>query len=250
MKKGVNSLKIRVFTDSRIAVAYAAAIVEHVVEAEHHPTLSLATGETPSALYAQLVEFHRRGLSFTDVTTVNLDEYVGLPKTHAQSYHQYMQEHFFQWIDISKDRIFIPNGYVNNLQNECERYDRILQQHPIDLQILGIGINGHIGFNEPGTAFKPTTHIVGLSEETIRSNARFFNSLNDVPKQAITMGLQPIMQSKQILLMAFGEQKAQAVHLALEGDVQTHVPASILQIHPNVTFILDEAVAKACKLNL
>lgn len=237
-------MNIRVFDNARTAAAYAAAIVECVVRREGSPVLGLATGSTPIPLYEELVRFHRRGLSFQHVTTINLDEYVGLPEKHPQSYHMFMKEHFFQHVDIPSNQTFIPNGNALDLLAECKRYDAIIQENPIDLQILGIGVNGHIGFNEPDTVFKANTHVVKLAAETMLANSRFFSSKEHMPTEAITMGLQPILMAKQILLLAFGEEKAQAVMNALKGDVRTNLPASILQVHPNMTFILDEDAAQ------
>ncbi|MCL6443252.1 MAG: glucosamine-6-phosphate deaminase [Alicyclobacillus sp.] len=237
-------MNIRIFSDARTAAVYAAAVVEYVVRNLPNPVLGLATGSTPIPLYEELVRFHRRGLSFSHVTTINLDEYVGLPPDHPQSYHAFMDQHLFRHIDVRRDRTFIPRGDAPDLRAECERYDEIIRNHPIDLQILGIGVNGHIGFNEPGAALKAHTHVVRLAPETIAANSRFFRDGETVPVEAITMGLQSILQAKQILLLAFGREKAKAIADATYGEVKTSSPASMLQLHPNVTFVLDEPAAE------
>ncbi|NMP22942.1 glucosamine-6-phosphate deaminase [Sulfobacillus harzensis] len=236
-------MKVRRFSSDSLATVYTAALIESLLQREPHPVLGLATGATPVNLYRQLVDFHRQGLSFSHVTTINLDEYVGLPWTHPQSYHRFMQDHLFSQIDIPPGRTFIPDGTADDLEAECVRYDAILAAHPIDLQILGIGRNGHIGFNEPDISLKTRTHVIQLTEDTMQANARFFGSGEQVPDQAITMGIQSILQAKAIVLMAFGRDKAWAVKRALSGEVSTEVPASFLQMHPNVTFVLDEEAA-------
>ena len=203
-------------------------------------TLGLATGSTPLAFYD---EIRKSDLDFSDMTSVNLDEYVGLAADNDQSYHYFMQENLFRAKSFKES--FLPNGLASNLQEETRRYDQVIAEHPIDFQILGIGHNGHIGFNEPGTSFDVTTHVVNLTEDTIKANSRFFDSIDDVPKQAISMGIQSIMQSKMIVLMAYGQGKADAIKQMIEGPVTEDLPASVLQKHPNVVVIVDEAAASA-----
>ena len=236
-------MKVRRFPSDSLATVYVAAVVEELMSRDPHPVLGLATGSTPVNLYRQLVDFHRQGLSFSHVTTVNLDEYVGLPADHPQSYRQFMFDHLFSQIDIPLANTHMPNGMTLDLEAECDRYDAILETHPIDLQILGIGRNGHIGFNEPDISLKTRTHVIELTEDTIRANARFFDDASQVPTRAITMGIQSILQAKEIVLMAFGRDKAEAVKRSLSGEVSTDVPVSFLQMHPNVTFVLDEEAA-------
>lgn len=236
-------MEIRIFKTVREASIYSAAIMEHIIKNNPFPVLGLATGSTPIPLYQQLIQMHHYGLDFSHVTTVNLDEYVGLRGDHPQSYRYFMQHQLFDHINIDPSNTYVPNGSVQDLQEECERYDHIIQDHPIDIQVLGIGINGHIGFNEPNPTLSSKTHIVKLAEETIQANARFFDSPDQVPTHAITMGLQSILLSTQILLLAFGKEKAKAVYEAIHGGVNTNLPASILQLHPNVTFVLDEESA-------
>lgn len=203
-------------------------------------TLGLATGSTPLAFYD---EIRKSDLNFSDMTSVNLDEYVGLAADNDQSYHHFMQENLFRAKSFKES--FLPNGLASDLQEETRRYDQVIAEHPIDFQILGIGHNGHIGFNEPGTSFDVTTHVVNLAEDTIKANSRFFDSIDDVPKQAISMGIQSIMQSKMIVLMAYGQGKADAIKQMIEGPVTEDLPASVLQKHPNVVVIVDEAAASA-----
>lgn len=203
-------------------------------------TLGLATGSTPLAFYD---EIRKSDLDFSDMTSVNLDEYVGLAADNDQSYHYFMQENLFRAKSFKES--FLPNGLASDLQEETRRYDQVIAEHPIDFQILGIGHNGHIGFNEPGTSFDVTTHVVNLTEDTIKANSRFFDSIDDVPKQAISMGIQSIMQSKMIVLMAYGQGKADAIKQMIEGPVTEDLPASVLQKHPNVVVIVDEAATSA-----
>lgn len=203
-------------------------------------TLGLATGSTPLAFYD---EIRKSDLDFSDMTSVNLDEYVGLAADNDQSYHHFMQENLFRAKSFKES--FLPNGLASDLQEETRRYDQVIAEHPIDFQILGIGHNGHIGFNEPGTSFDVTTHVVNLAEDTIKANSRFFDSIDDVPKQAVSMGIQSIMQSKMIVLMAYGQGKADAIKQMIEGPVTEDLPASVLQKHPNVVVIVDEAAASA-----
>jgi glucosamine-6-phosphate deaminase len=242
--RGVSALQVRIFDDQETAAVYAAAVVEQVIRSKPHCVLGLATGSTPIPLYRQLVQFHRYGLSFAGVATINLDEYVGLPPDHKQSYHYYMHEHLFRHVDIPEQQIHLLRGDAPDLEAECKRFDEVIRNHTIDLQILGIGVNGHIGFNEPDSALKANTHVVQLAPETIAANSRFFGPGESVPTQAITVGLQAILRAKQVMLLAFGREKAQIVYEALTGDVRTSLPASLLQVHPHVTFVLDSGAAE------
>lgn len=213
-------------------------IVKAGIESGQIKTLGLATGSTPLQLYALMREAK---LDVSDVTTVNLDEYIGLDANDPQSYHYYMQKELFDALNFKAS--YIPNGVAEDLEAECERYEQILAENPVDLQILGLGTNGHIGFNEPGTPFTAKTHVVKLAEATIEANKRFFEKVEDVPTHAISMGIASIMAAKQIVLLAFGESKADAVQKMIEGPVTEDLPASVLQTHDNVTIILDEAAA-------
>ncbi|WP_393186769.1 glucosamine-6-phosphate deaminase [Lactococcus garvieae] len=201
-------------------------------------TLGLATGSTPVEFYNQIV---KSDLDFSDMTSVNLDEYVGLDGSDEQSYRYFMSKHLFNEKPFKEN--FLPNGKAADLEAETKAYDQIIAEHPIDFQILGIGQNGHIGFNEPGTSFEETTHVVDLQESTIKANARFFKNEEDVPRQAISMGIASIMAAKSIVLMAYGESKAEAIKGMVEGEITEDMPASILQKHADVVVIADEAAA-------
>ncbi|MDG6120068.1 glucosamine-6-phosphate deaminase [Lactococcus formosensis] len=201
-------------------------------------TLGLATGSTPVEFYNQIV---KSDLDFSDMTSVNLDEYVGLDGSDEQSYRYFMSKHLFNEKPFKEN--FLPNGKAADLEAETKAYDQIITEHPIDFQILGIGQNGHIGFNEPGTSFEETTHVVDLQESTIKANARFFENEEDVPRQAISMGIASIMAAKSIVLMAYGESKAEAIKGMVEGEITEDMPASILQKHADVVVIADEAAA-------
>lgn len=232
-------MRIRIFDTSHEAGLYAASIVEQTILNTAHPVLGLATGSTALPLYEELVRFHRCGLDMAHVRSINLDEYVGLGADHPQSYRYFMNQHLFGHVNIPEEQTHVPNGTATDLASACLDYDDIVRKYPIDIQILGIGVNGHIGFNEPDDLLLSNTHVVTLTHETVRSNARFFESEDDVPKQAITLGVQAILQAKSIILMAFGEAKADAIARSIQGEVRTDVPASILQLHRDVTFILD-----------
>lgn len=205
-------------------------------------TLGLATGSSPIGTYSQLVEWYKKGdIDFSEVTTVNLDEYKGLPKENEQSYYYFMHEHFFDQVNIKKERSFLPNGMELDSEKECKRYDELIHSFGgVDLQLLGLGRNGHIGFNEPDEAFEKGTHCVDLSNSTIEANKRFFESEKDVPRQAYTMGIKTIMQAKKILVVVSGEDKAEAVRDAFFGPVTPAVPGSILQMHNDVILVCTE----------
>ncbi|MDR0921821.1 MAG: glucosamine-6-phosphate deaminase [Lactobacillales bacterium] len=200
--------------------------------------LGLATGSTPETLYAEL-----RGsdLDFSNMTSINLDEYVGLDENDAQSYRTFMKENLFNAKPFKES--YVPNGKAEDINAETKRYDTIIAENPIDIQILGIGQNGHIGFNEPGTPFDSHTHLVELTESTINANKRFFDKVEDVPTQAISMGIASINTAKEIILMAYGESKADAIQAMVNGPVTEEMPASSLQNHVNVVVIVDEAAA-------
>lgn len=225
----------------------AANIISAQVIMKPNCVLGLATGSTPIGTYDQLVEWYNKGdLDFSEVTTVNLDEYKGLPRTNDQSYYYFMHQHLFDRVNIDPERTNVPNGMEPDAEKECGRYEELIRSlGGMDLQLLGLGHNGHIGFNEPGEAFEKETHCVDLTESTIEANKRFFASADDVPKQAYTMGIKTIMQAKKILIVVNGENKADIVERAFFGPVTPEVPASILQLHNDVTLVGDEeALAK------
>ena len=221
----------------------AANIISAQVIMKPNCVLGLATGSTPIGTYDQLVEWYNKGdLDFSEVTTVNLDEYKGLPRTNDQSYYYFMHQHLFDRVNIEPERTNVPNGMEPDAEKECGRYEELIRSlGGVDLQLLGLGHNGHIGFNEPGEAFEKETHCVDLTESTIEANKRFFASADDVPKQAYTMGIKTIMQAKKILIVVNGENKADIVERAFFGPVTPEVPASILQLHNDVTLVGDEA---------
>ena len=206
----------------------------------------LATGSTPVGMYKQLIEWYQKGdLDFSKVTSVNLDEYKGLSGDNDQSYRYFMNTNLFDHVNINKTRTYVPNGLEENSEKACADYNAIIRSvGGVDMQLLGIGGNGHIGFNEPGEAFEKETHCVNLTESTIKANARFFASMDEVPKQAYTMGIKSIMSARKILLIATGEAKADALYKSLYGPITPNVPASILQLHPDVTVVSDEDALK------
>lgn len=207
--------------------------------------LGLATGSTPLGIYDLLVkDYQMNHTSYQKVITINLDEYVGIPLNHPESYHQFMHRHLFNHLDFIETNNHIPNGLAKDMNQSCNDYDDILKNNIPDIQLLGIGSNGHIGFNEPGTPFESTTHIVNLAQNTREDNARFFSSIDEVPTQAITMGIQSIMNAKKIILIAAGASKAKAIYQMITGEITTSLPASILQTHPNVDVYVDKDAAK------
>lgn len=217
-------------------------IVKEVVVNNKNAVLGLATGSTPLGLYAEMIKDHKEnGTSYKDVKTLNLDEYAGLDITSDQSYVYFMRENLFKHIDIDLNNTHIENGKAVNRELECKNYNKLIEELPRDIQILGIGSNGHIAFNEPGTAFDSETHIVDLTESTIKDNSRLFEKVEDVPRQAFTMGLKNIMHAKKIVVLASGANKAKAVYGMLKGTVTETLPASVLQLHPDCTLIVDEA---------
>ena len=240
-------MKIYKAKDYKDMIRKAANIISAQVIMKPNCVLGLATGSTPIGTYDQLVEWYNKGdLDFSEVTTVNLDEYKGLPRTNDQSYYYFMHQHLFDRVNIDPERTNVPNGMEPDAEKECGRYEELIRSlGGVDLQLLGLGHNGHIGFNEPGEAFEKETHCVDLTESTIEANKRFFASADDVPKQAYTMGIKTIMQAKKILIVVNGENKADIVERAFFGPVTPEVPASILQLHNDVTLVGDEeALAK------
>lgn len=221
----------------------AANIISAQVIMKPDCVLGLATGSTPLGTYQQLIDWYNKGdLDFSETKSVNLDEYKGLPKDNDQSYYYFMYNNLFKHININLDNTNVPNGMEPDSAKECSRYEQVISGlGGVDLQLLGLGHNGHIGFNEPAQAFEKTTHCVDLTESTIEANKRFFASIDDVPKQAYTMGIQTIMKAKKILLLVSGEDKAAILRDALCGPVTPQVPASILQLHSDVIVVADEA---------
>ncbi|NEZ48030.1 glucosamine-6-phosphate deaminase [Clostridium niameyense] len=222
-----------------------ADIIASQVILKSNSILGLATGDTPLGIYERLIDMHKKGdVDFSEVRTFNLDEYYKLKEEDPQSYHYFMDNNLFNHINIKRENINIPNGNAEDIEKECANYDnKIYEFGGIDVQILGIGVNGHIGFNEPDSKFEAKTHLVKLKEKTIESNSRLFNSIDEVPTKAVSMGMKTIMQSKKIVLLASGKVKAEAILKAVKGDISPEVPASILQLHNDVTVIIDKEAA-------
>lgn len=229
----------------------AAQIIGSQIILKPNSVLGLATGSTPVGMYKNLIRMYQEGLvDFAKVKSFNLDEYYRLPFDNDQSYHYFMNENLFNHVDISKENVHIPDGMADDIQQECVSYDKMIEEAGgIDIQVLGIGNNAHIGFNEPTITFDKGTHVVTLDESTREANARFFNNLDDVPTKAITMGVGTIFKSKKILLLANGKNKAQAIYNTVHGKVTPEVPSSILQFHQDVIIILDKEAASLLNEN-
>lgn len=228
----------------------AANVISAQVIMKPDCVLGLATGSSPIGTYKQLIEWYNQGdLDFSEVSTANLDEYKGLTRDNDQSYYYFMYNNLFKHVNIDLAKTNIPDGTEPDSDKECSRYNAVIESlGGIDLQLLGLGNNGHIGFNEPDEEFAKLTHCVDLQPSTIEANKRFFASIDDVPKQAYTMGIKTIMQAKKVLLIVSGEGKADILRDALFGPVTPHVPASILQLHNDVTIVADEAALSKCNL--
>ena len=227
---------------SKVAANEMAMVVKNNPKA----ILGLATGGSPIGMYKELIRMNKEGeIDLSKVTTVNLDEYVGLSGDHPQSYRYFMNENLFNHINIDKKNTYVPNGLAKNIEEECKNYDNKIENlGGTDVQLLGIGNNGHIAFNEPDEDLVSGTHLTNLTQDTIQANARFFDSIDEVPKTALTMGLGGIMKSKKIIVIASGESKAEAVKAMVNGKISTKMPASMLQMHRDVVVIVDEAAAK------
>ncbi len=238
-------MQVHVFKNAQQCANAAAALITAQVLTKPNAILGLATGSTPIPTYKALIETNKQGgVDFSGVRSFNLDEYVGIPQTHPCSYHAFMQAELFDHINIKKENTRVPDGNAQDLVKEGLDYDaEIAEAGGIDLQILGIGRNGHIGFNEPDDHFTYACHPVRLTQSTIEANRRFFNCEAEVPKMAISMGVGSIMKAKQVLLIATGEDKAEAIKGAVQGDITPLLQASILRSHPNVIFLVDEAAA-------
>ena len=228
----------------------AANIISAQIIMKPNCVLGLATGSSPIGTYKQLVDWYKKGdLDFREVHTVNLDEYKGLGGDNKESYRFFMNSNLFDQVNIDKQNTNVPNGLATDAEAECDRYNKLIRQlGGIDLQLLGIGHNGHIGFNEPEEAFEKETHLVTLTESTIEANARLFDKQEEVPRYAFTMGIKSIMQAKKILIIASGEDKAQIMRDAFFGPVTPKIPASILQIHNDLTIVADEAALSLTNL--
>lgn len=223
----------------------AANILASQITLKSNSVLGLATGDTPLGMYKELVKlYNKQELDFAEVKTFNLDEYYGLPIKNSQSYYYFMMNNLFNHINVPPENINIPNGNTENVDKECLTYEnKITEAGGIDIQVLGIGVNGHIGFNEPDVNFEAKTHLVTLDQRTIESNSRFFKNKDEVPTKAISMGIGTIMSSKKIILLACGDSKADIISKTIKGKITPEVPASILQLHQDVTIIVDKDAA-------
>lgn len=223
----------------------AASLVSSQMILKPDSILGLATGDTPLGMYSELIKlYNKKEIDFKEIKTFNLDEYYGIDENNSQSYYYYMMNNFFKHINISHENINVPNGDAENIYEECLRYENeIKKSGGIDIQVLGIGVNGHIGFNEPDVNFEAETHLVNLDDTTIESNSRLFKRREDVPTKAISMGIKTIMYSKRIVLLASGLSKADAIYKLINGKITPEIPASILQLHQDVTVILDKDAA-------
>ncbi|RJE91089.1 glucosamine-6-phosphate deaminase [Paenibacillus sp. 1011MAR3C5] len=238
-------MDIRIFETSEELDLYAAEIFRKLINEKPNAVLGLATGSTPVGIYAKMVEdYTNKKVSFSGVTTYNLDEYVGLTPDNDQSYAYYMNKNLFSHVDIPAIQTHLPDGMAEDPQEECVRYEAMINACPADIQLLGLGHNGHIAFNEPDEQLSAGTHVVKLKEETLEANARFFASIDDVPKEAYTMGIGSILKANTILLVVRGSDKAHIVKEALTGPITTQVPASLLQTHPRVTVLLDREAGR------
>ena len=237
-------MKIVIEKDYGLVSRAAAEFLAAAVKNNSNAVLGLATGSTPIGAYADLADMVKRGeISFKNVMTLNLDEYVGLGETDPQSYVTFMRENLFSKVDIDLRNTHLPDGKAGDLDAECRRYSKLINAIPRDVQLLGLGRNGHIGFNEPYTPFDSLTHVVELTADTVQANSRLFDDIKDVPRRAVTMGISEIASAKRILLLATGKDKAKAVRATVEGEVTPAVPASVLQTHGDVTIILDKEAA-------
>ena len=237
-------MKIIVAKDYDQISKIASLIIAKAINEKPNLVLGLATGSTPLGTYRELIRLYReQALDFSGVATFNLDEYYGLSPDNKQSYAFFMRENLFKHVNINPVNTHIPNGIAVNIDDECERYDLLIEKNGgIDLQILGIGSNGHIGFNEPNEELKINTHLIKLAENTIKDNGRFFGSKGEVPKFAITMGIGAIMKAKKVLLLASGANKAEIISKIINGAYTTKIPASVLQVHVDVTILVDEVI--------
>lgn len=238
-------MKIIVVDDYNKMSKKAANIISSQIILNPSSVLGFATGDTPLGTYKELIITYNEGIiDFSEIKTFNLDEYYHLPKENPQSYNYYMSENFFKYVNVKPENIHIPNGMCDDIEVECRNYENAIKQAGgISLQLLGIGRNGHIGFNEPDMKFEAVTHLVHLDEDTIKANSRFFDSIDEVPNRAISMGIKTIMQAKKIVLLASGTGKSDAIYKTVKGPITPAVPASVLQLHPDVTIILDKEAA-------
>jgi len=238
-------MKVVIVKDYHELSSKAAQLITEQIIKKRNSVLGLATGSTPEGMYKELIRLNQEAkVDFSKVITFNLDEYYGLFPEHPQSYCFFMWNKFFKHINIKKENIHLLNGITKNIDKECKQYEALIKKSGgIDLQVLGIGDNGHIGFNEPDISLDTQTHLVNLTAKTIQANSRFFNNIQEMPKQAITMGMGTIMRAKKIILLANGKRKARVIKKTIDGPITTKVPASVLQLHNDVTIMVDQEAA-------
>lgn len=238
-------MNVKIFNSASEIGVEAAKLIINKIKENGSAILGLATGSSPIPTYKELINAYNDGdITFKDVKSFNLDEYCGIPASDKNSYYTFMHENLFNYIDIKEDNIKVPNGNPDNVDEYCQSYDnKIKEAGGIDIQLLGIGRNGHIGFNEPANSFTKGTYKVKLTDSTIEANKRFFEKVEDVPTEAITMGVESILNAKEIILIATGKDKAQAIHDMVKGAVSPSCPASILQMHSNVHIFIDTDAA-------
>ena len=238
-------MRVIIAKDQHAVGAIAATLIAAQVLEKPDCVLGLSTGASPLPTYAELARMHREGIvDFSRITSFNLDEYVGLPITHPESYHAFMWRNLFSLIQMRREQVHLPDGNAADLHAEAAAYEaRILAAGGVDLQLVGIGLNGHIGFNEPEDIYQKHTHVVALSQSTIQANRRFFDTEAEVPTRAITMGVHTIQRARKVVMVACGEGKAAIVRTLVEGDTTPRIPASVLQLHPCACVVLDEAAA-------
>jgi len=242
-------MEFKVFDTYEEASKYAADLVAEVIKDKKDAVLGLATGSTPIGMYKELIRKYEKGeLDFSETKSVNLDEYIGIDGKHPQSYRYFMNKNLFDHINVDKKNTYVPNGIATDLNDEARNYDKLVKSlGGIDIQILGIGANGHIGFNEPSSTLHLNTHVTNLKSETITANARFFESEKEVPTKAITMGIGAIMNARRIVLIATGSSKAEVVRSLKDSLISTNIPATILKTHQDVMVILDKKAAELLK---
>jgi len=238
-------MNIRVVKDYNEMSYQAAQLIAEQIRKKGNTVLGLATGSTPEGMYKELINLNQENkVNFSEIVTFNLDEYYGLSPEHPQSYCFFMRNKFFKHVNIKKENIHLLNGITENVDKECKQYEDLIKKSGrIDLQVLGIGDNGHIGFNEPDISLYTQTHLVNLNTKTIQANSRFFNNVQEMPKQAITMGIGTIMRARKIILLANGKRKARVIERTINSPITTKVPASVLQLHNDVTIIADQEAA-------
>jgi len=242
-------MEIIIHNTAEEASKHAGEYISNIVKKIPDTILGLATGGTPVQMYKEMIRQHKENnIDYSQVTSFNLDEYIGLPPTHDQSYRYFMNENLFNHINIDKQNTHVPDGMATDIPKECENYEqKIFQAGGIDLQLLGVGTDGHIGFNEPGSSFASRTRIKTLTKQTREDNARFFNNIDEVPIHCITMGIETIIESNEIILLAFGKNKAEVIRNMIEGPISAELPASALHLHPNVKIFIDEDAASKLK---